>query len=151
MQIQLSFFHPHRHAYNISLAEVMQVLCKVVLEFPLQQLNGVLDVKPYCSTLLPLLKRWSPLFKNYLKRASDHLCCLVAMEEFFLDHESLWEAIAKVLMGFYQQDVLAEEMILHWFSQTDITDKGRQLRKKQALQKFIQWLEEAEEESSDDE
>ncbi|XP_077343833.1 translation initiation factor eIF2B subunit epsilon [Lithobates pipiens] len=139
-----------KHAYNISLVEVMQVLCKVVLEFPLQQLNGVLDVNPYCSTLLPLLKRWTPLFKNYLKRASDHLCCLVAMEEFFLDHESLWAAIAKVLMGFYQQDVLAEEMILRWFSQTDITDKGRQLRKKQALQKFIQWLEEAEEESSDE-
>lgn len=85
-------------------------------------------------------------------------------------------------MGFYQQDVLAEEMIIRWFSQTDITDKGRQLRKKQVvsifmqfsdfpfclafvyffeallnyshsfiqLQKFIQWLEEAEEESDDE-
>ncbi|XP_068137400.1 translation initiation factor eIF2B subunit epsilon [Hyperolius riggenbachi] len=140
-----------KYAYNISLVEVMQVLCKVVLEFPLQQMNGILDVTPYCSALLPLLKKWTPVFKNYIKRASDHLCCLTAMEEFFLDHEPLWAAIAKVLMGFYQQDVLAEEMILRWFSQTDITDKGRQLRKKQALQKFIQWLEEAEEESSDDE
>ncbi|KAG8438245.1 hypothetical protein GDO86_008804 [Hymenochirus boettgeri] len=54
-------------------------------------------------------------------------------------------------MGFYQQDVLAEEMILCWFSQTEISEKSRQLRKKQALQKFIQWLEEAEEESSEDE
>ncbi|KAG8581711.1 hypothetical protein GDO81_007775 [Engystomops pustulosus] len=140
-----------KYAYNISLVEVMQILCKVVLDFPLQQLNGVLDVNPYCNALLPLLKRWTPVFKNYVKRASDHLCCLGAMEEFFLDHEPLWAAIAKVLMGFYQQDVLAEEMILRWFSQTEITEKGRQLRKKQALQKFIQWLEEAEEESSDDE
>lgn len=40
-------------------------------------------------------------------------------------------------MGFYQQDVLAEEMILRWFSQTDITDKGRQLRKKQAVSVFM--------------
>ncbi|XP_066459148.1 translation initiation factor eIF2B subunit epsilon isoform X1 [Eleutherodactylus coqui] len=140
-----------KYAYNITLVEVMEVLCKVVLEFPLQQLNGVLDVNPYCSVVLPLLKRWTPVFKNYIKRASDHLCCLGAMEEFFLEHEPLWAATAKVLMGFYQQDVLAEEMILRWFSQTEITEKGRQLRKKQALQKFIQWLEEAEEESSDDE
>ncbi|XP_075058514.1 translation initiation factor eIF2B subunit epsilon [Mixophyes fleayi] len=140
-----------KYAYNISLVEVMQVLCKVVLEFPMQQLNGVLDVNPYCNALLPLLKRWTPLLKNYIKRASDHLCCLRAMEDFFLDHEPLWAAVAKVLMGFYQQDVLAEEMILRWFSQTDITDKGRQLRKRQVLQKFIQWLEEAEEESSGDE
>ncbi|XP_075717990.1 translation initiation factor eIF2B subunit epsilon [Rhinoderma darwinii] len=140
-----------KYAYNISLVEVMQTLCKVVLEFPLQQLNGVLDVNPYCNVILPLLKRWTPVFKNYIKRASDHLCCLSAVEEFFLDYEPLWAAIAKVLMGFYQQDVIAEEMILRWFSQTEITEKGRQLRKKQALQKFIQWLEEAEEESSDDE
>ncbi|XP_073445368.1 translation initiation factor eIF2B subunit epsilon [Dendrobates tinctorius] len=139
-----------KYAYNISLVEVMQILCKVVLEFPLQQLNGALDVNPYCDVVLPLLKRWTPVFKNYVKRASDHLCCLSAMEEFFLDHEPLWAATTKVLMGFYQQDVLAEEMILRWFSQTEITDKGRQLRKKQALQKFIQWLEEAEEESSDE-
>ncbi|XP_066459156.1 translation initiation factor eIF2B subunit epsilon isoform X2 [Eleutherodactylus coqui] len=103
-----------KYAYNITLVEVMEVLCKVVLEFPLQQLNGVLDVNPYCSVVLPLLKRWTPVFKNYIKRASDHLCCLGAMEEFFLEHEPLWAATAK-------------------------------------LQKFIQWLEEAEEESSDDE
>ncbi|KAM4694935.1 translation initiation factor eIF2B subunit epsilon [Discoglossus pictus] len=140
-----------KYAYNISLAEVMQVLCTVVLEFPLQHLDGALDVNPYCSSLLPLLKRWAPVFKNYIKRATDHLCCLGAVEEFFLDHESLWAAVAKVLMGFYQQDVLAEEMILRWFSQKDVSDKGKQLRKRQVLQKFIQWLEEAEEESSEDE
>ncbi|KAM4772565.1 translation initiation factor eIF2B subunit epsilon [Rhinophrynus dorsalis] len=140
-----------KYAYNISLAEVMQILCKVVLEFPLQQLDGAIDVNPYCSALLPLMKRWTPVFKNYIKRASDHLCCLGAVEEFFLEHESLWAAVAKVLMGFYQQEVVAEEMILRWFSQTEVTEKGQQLRKRQVLQKFIQWLEEAEEESSEDE
>uniref|UniRef100_A0A8C5M6L4 Translation initiation factor eIF2B subunit epsilon n=1 Tax=Leptobrachium leishanense TaxID=445787 RepID=A0A8C5M6L4_9ANUR len=140
-----------KYAYNISLAEVMQVLCKVILEFPLQHQNVEIDVNPYCIALLPLLKRWTPVFKNYIKRASDHLCFLEAVEEFFLEHEALWAAAAKVLMGFYQQDVIAEQMILRWFSKTDVSDKGRQLRKKQVLLKFIQWLEEAEEESSEDE
>ncbi|KAG9493852.1 hypothetical protein GDO78_001625 [Eleutherodactylus coqui] len=88
-----------KYAYNITLVEVMEVLCKVVLEFPLQQLNGVLDVNPYCSVVLPLLKRWTPVFKNYIKRASDHLCCLGAMEEFFLEHEPLWAATAKVTVA----------------------------------------------------
>lgn len=32
-------------------------------------------------------------------------------------------------MAFYQLEILAEETILSWFSQRDITDKGRQLRK----------------------
>ncbi|XP_030430858.1 translation initiation factor eIF-2B subunit epsilon [Gopherus evgoodei] len=138
-----------KYAYNIGLKEVMQVLSKVVMEFPLQQLDTELDPQHYCLMLIPLLKKWSPVFKNYIKRASDHLDALSAIEEFFLEHDGLHTSIAKVLMTFYQLEILAEEMILFWFSQRDTSDKGRQLRKNQQLQKFIQWLKEAEEESSE--
>uniref|UniRef100_A0ABM5G418 Translation initiation factor eIF2B subunit epsilon n=1 Tax=Pogona vitticeps TaxID=103695 RepID=A0ABM5G418_9SAUR len=138
-----------KYAYNIGLKEVMEVLSRVVLEFPLQQLNAEKDPQHYCMLVIPLLKNWAPVFKNYIKRASDHLDALHAIEEFFLDHETLCMSMAKVLMTFYQLEILAEEMILAWFSQRDTSDKGRQLRKNQRLQKFIQWLEEAEEESSE--
>ncbi|CAI5776043.1 translation initiation factor eIF-2B subunit epsilon [Podarcis lilfordi] len=140
-----------KYAYNIGLKEVMEVLSKVVLEFPLQQLNAEKDPQHYCMLVVPLLKNWAPVFKNYIKRASDHLDALHAIEEFFLEHENLCMSMAKVLMTFYQLEILAEEMILSWFSQRDTSDKGRQLRKNQRLQKFIQWLEEAEEESSEGE
>uniref|UniRef100_A0A8C0V0D3 Translation initiation factor eIF2B subunit epsilon n=1 Tax=Cyanistes caeruleus TaxID=156563 RepID=A0A8C0V0D3_CYACU len=138
-----------KYAYNIGLNEMMQVLSKVILEFPLQQLDANLDSQNYFSALLPLLKNWTPLFKNYIKRASDHLNALCAIEEFFLEHDSLCTSIAKVLMTFYQLEILEEDVILNWFSLRDTSDKGKQLRKNQRLQKFIQWLEEAEEESSD--
>ncbi|KAK2538417.1 Eif2b5 [Columba guinea] len=138
-----------KYAYNIGLKEMMQVLSKVILEFPLQQLDANLDSQNYFSALLPLLKNWTPLFKNYIKRASDHLNALFAIEEFFLEHDSLCTSIAKVLMTFYQLEILEEDVILNWFSSRDTSDKGKQLRKNQRLQKFIQWLEEAEEESSD--
>lgn len=36
-------------------------------------------------------------------------------------------------MTFYQLEILAEEMILCWFSQRDSSDKGRQLRKNQQV------------------
>ncbi|XP_038603499.1 translation initiation factor eIF-2B subunit epsilon [Tachyglossus aculeatus] len=139
-----------KYAYNISLKEVMQVLSRVVLEFPLQRLDSQPDPNRYCGLLLPLLKAWSPVFKNYIKRAADHLEALAAIEDFFLDHEPLGTSLAKVLMTFYQLEILAEETILSWFCQKDATDKGRQLRKNQRLQKFIQWLKEAEEESSEE-
>lgn len=58
--------------------------------------------------------------------------------------------MAKVLMAFYQLEILAEETILSWFSSRGITDRGQQLRKNQQLQRFIQWLKEAEEESSEE-
>ncbi|ERE76668.1 translation initiation factor eIF-2B subunit epsilon-like protein [Cricetulus griseus] len=139
-----------KYAYNISLKEVMQVLSHVVLEFPLQQMDSLLDPNRYCAMLLPLLKAWSPVFRNYIKRAADHLEALAAIEDFFLEHETLVTSMAKVLMAFYQLEILAEETILSWFSQRDITDKGQQLRKNGQLQRFIQWLKEAEEESSED-
>ncbi|XP_030071650.1 translation initiation factor eIF2B subunit epsilon [Microcaecilia unicolor] len=139
-----------KYAYNISLKEVMQVLSKVVLEFPLQQLETE-RANLYSTALVPLLRKWAPLFKNYIKRASDHLDFLWAIEDFFLEHETLWAAIAKVLMTFYQLEILAEEMILRWFSESKMSEKGRNLCKSPGLQKFIQWLEEAEEESSEGE
>uniref|UniRef100_A0ACB8FB87 Translation initiation factor eIF-2B subunit epsilon n=1 Tax=Sphaerodactylus townsendi TaxID=933632 RepID=A0ACB8FB87_9SAUR len=98
-----------KYAYNIGLKEVMEVLSKVVLEFPLQQINAEKDPQHYFMSVVP------------------------------------------VLMTFYQLEILAEEMILTWFSQPGMSEKGRQLRKNQRLQKFIQWLEEAEEESSEGE
>ncbi|KAG7526046.1 translation initiation factor eIF-2B subunit epsilon [Solea senegalensis] len=134
-----------KYAYNITLKEVMQILTRVALEYPFQQQGPQLTASQYVAVLLPLLKKWAPVFKNYVKRAQDHLDCLSAFEEHFLEQESHWAAMVKVLMSMYQLEILEEEMILRWFSQGATTDKSRQLRKNQGLQKFIQWLEEAEE------
>lgn len=139
-----------KYAYNISLKEVMQILTSVVLEYPFQQQGPNLTPSQYVALLLPLLKKWAPVFKNYVKRAQDHLDCLAAFEEHFLEQESHWAAMVKVLMNMYELEILEEEMILRWFSQGATTDKSKRLRKNQGLQKFIQWLEEAEESSEED-
>uniref|UniRef100_V9KGR3 Translation initiation factor eIF2B subunit epsilon n=1 Tax=Callorhinchus milii TaxID=7868 RepID=V9KGR3_CALMI len=139
-----------KYAYNITLKDVMQITMKVVLEMPLQQHGPGVGSVQYSNTVLSLLKRWMPVFKNYVKRASDQLDCLAAIEEFFTEQEALSLSLVKVLMAFYQQEVLAEETIFRWFSQAASTDQGKKLRKHQGLQKFIQWLEEAEEESSEE-
>eukprot|EP00066_Takifugu_rubripes_P010175 XP_003977775.1 PREDICTED: translation initiation factor eIF-2B subunit epsilon [Takifugu rubripes] len=130
-----------KYAYNISLKEVTQILTRVVLEYPFQQRGPELTPYQYVALLLPLLKKWAPVFKNYVKRAQDHLDCLSAFEEHFLDQESHWPAMVKVLSVMYQLEILEEEIILRWFSQGASTDKNRKLRKNQKLQEFIQWLE----------
>ncbi|XP_004079082.1 translation initiation factor eIF-2B subunit epsilon [Oryzias latipes] len=139
-----------KYAYNITLKEVMQILTKVVLEYPFQQQGPQLTPSQYVKLLLPLLKKWAPVFKNYVKRAQDHLDCLSAFEEHFWEQESHWAAMVKVLMNMYELEILEEETILRWFSQGATTDKSKQLRKNPGLQKFIQWLEEAEEFSEED-
>lgn len=105
----------------------MQILTRVVLEFPFQQESSELTPSQYIAVLMPvntiimsiiliviklfaqmknvtwdflfffqLLKKWSPVFKNYVKRAQDYLECLCAFEEFFLEQENYWAAMAKV-------------------------------------------------------
>ncbi|KAM6948414.1 translation initiation factor eIF2B subunit epsilon [Aplochiton taeniatus] len=139
-----------KYAYNITLKEVMQILTRVVLEFPFQQQGPQITTAQYTALLLPLLKTWAPVFKNYVKRAQDHLDCLSAMEELFLEQDTHWGAMVKVLMNMYQLEILEEEAIMRWFSQGASTDKSKLLRKNQGLLKFIQWLEEAEDESSEE-
>lgn len=100
------------------------------------------------------------MFKNYVKRAQDHLDCLSAFEEHFLEQESHWTAMVKVinqqlllrvetqafcgcflrlssvnqvLMNMYELEILEEEMILRWFSQGATTDQSKQLRKNQGV------------------
>ncbi|XP_028832477.1 translation initiation factor eIF2B subunit epsilon [Denticeps clupeoides] len=139
-----------KYAYNITLKEVMQILTRVVLEYPFFQEGADLSTSQYNTLLLPLLKGWAPVFKNYVKRAQDHLNCLASIEEFFLEHEAHWGALVKVLMSAYNLDILEEDGIMRWFSQEGTTDKSKLLRKNQGLLKFIQWLEEAEEYSEGD-
>uniref|UniRef100_A0A673L6N6 Translation initiation factor eIF2B subunit epsilon n=1 Tax=Sinocyclocheilus rhinocerous TaxID=307959 RepID=A0A673L6N6_9TELE len=144
-----------KYAYNISLKEVMQILIRVVLEFPFHQQGAQISTAQYSSHLLPvsmtLLKKWAPVFKNYVKRPQDQLDCLASMEEVFLERETHWAALVKVLMSMYQLEILEEEGIMHWFNQGSTTDKSQQLRRNQGLLKFIQWLQEAEESSEGDE
>ncbi|XP_067219528.1 translation initiation factor eIF-2B subunit epsilon [Chanodichthys erythropterus] len=140
-----------KYAYNISLKEVMQILMRVVLEFPFHQQGAQITTAQYSSHLLPLLKKWAPVFKNYVKRAQDQMDCLTSMEEVFLELDTHWAAMVKVLMSMYQLEILEEDVIMRWFSQGVTTDKSQQLRRNQGLLKFIQWLEEAEESSEGDE
>ncbi|XP_078060676.1 translation initiation factor eIF2B subunit epsilon [Mustelus asterias] len=140
-----------KYAYNITMKDVTQITTKVILDMPLQLHGAGASAAQYSNTLISLLKKWTQVFKNYIKRAVDHQNCLAAIEEFFTEHEVLWSALVKALMMMYQLEVLAEETILAWFSQSASTEKGRKLRKHQGVQKFIKWLEEAEVESSEGE
>ncbi len=60
------------------------------------EINILNFVSLLCLCSSQLLKKWAPVFKNYVKRAQDHLDCLSAFEEHFLEQESHWAAMVKV-------------------------------------------------------
>lgn len=43
-----------------------------------------------------LLKKWTPVFKNYVKKTQDQVDCLSAFEEHFLEQDAHWAAMFKV-------------------------------------------------------
>ena len=74
------------------------------LSIPLSKAHRVdlMDESFWYSSFIPsfyhpqLIERWAPLFKNYVKKAQDHLDCLSAFEEHFLEQEKHWPAMIKV-------------------------------------------------------
>uniref|UniRef100_A0A8C4N6T8 Translation initiation factor eIF2B subunit epsilon n=1 Tax=Eptatretus burgeri TaxID=7764 RepID=A0A8C4N6T8_EPTBU len=138
-----------KYAYNVTLRDVTQTLTRIVLEMPSLRTGPDAPPVKYLASLKQLLTTWLPVFKNYIKKASDHLDCLAAVEEAWSSLPPLHGTIGKVLMLFYESELLDEEAILRWFSQPPSSNSAA-LHKDLGLLKFIQWLKEAEEESSDD-
>lgn len=70
-----------RYAYNITLKEVMQIITRVVLEYPFQQQGHQLTASQYVALLLPVCmlffftvqSRNSTHDRNVFK--SFHFCC----------------------------------------------------------------------------
>jgi translation initiation factor 5 len=66
-----------------------------------------------------------------------------------LSHPDLVAQVPKILLAFYNSDVLSEEAILKWGSKkasSRFVDKETSKKVRKAAAPFVKWLEEAEEE-----
>lgn len=66
-----------------------------------------------------------------------------------LTHPELTAQVPKILLSFYNGDVLTEEALLKWGSKKSssrFVDKETSRKVRKAAQPFLKWLEEAEEE-----
>jgi translation initiation factor 5 len=66
-----------------------------------------------------------------------------------LTHPELVAQVPKILLAFYNGDVLTEEALLKWGSKKSssrFVDKETSRKVRKAAQPFLKWLEEAEEE-----
>ncbi|KAI0262478.1 domain found in IF2B/IF5-domain-containing protein [Gloeopeniophorella convolvens] len=69
-----------------------------------------------------------------------------------LEHPDLVAAIPKILMGFYQADILEEEVITSWGTHVSkkYVDKETSKKVRKASEPFLKWLEEADDDDDDD-
>jgi len=134
-----------KHAYGIQIKELNGLLMKTILTRPLQS-HG--NAGQYFSQFKANAVRFLPLLKNYFRSRDSQKDLLGAIEEVSSSNDVILSSVAKVIHLLYDEelDILSEQVILEWWSQ--LKDRAPAVYKN--LEKFIQWLNTAEEEDSDD-
>ncbi|XP_052280601.1 translation initiation factor eIF-2B subunit epsilon-like [Dreissena polymorpha] len=152
-----------KHAYNISIKELTGLVVKVLLDQPFSE-NPSLSGAQALKVLTDSLKRHLMVLKNYIKNEESQRQCLEAIEDFASASSAHLQLVTKVIHFLYEADVLLEQTILKWYRQVpsnrnrgnnsddedleDRDNKHAEVRKQVAP--LIKWLEEADEESSEE-
>jgi len=134
-----------KHAYGIQIKDLNGLLMKTILTLPLRSQGNAAQ---YFMQFKTNAVRFLPLLKNYFRSRDSQRDLLGAVEEASCSSDVILSSVAKVVHLLYDEelDVLSEQVILEWWSQL----KDRTPAVHRNLEKFIQWLNTAEEEDSDD-
>lgn len=139
-----------RYAYNISMREVTYNVIKAILSLPLHYLSETktpIDNQNYQKNLKVMIVYFIPIISNYVKNEDAQDDCLHAIEDVASTTEELLSFVQHLLHQFYDRDILSEERILKWYESEDADVLQNKVRN--AVQPFITWLREAEEDSTE--
>lgn len=87
------------------------------------------------------------LFQAHTQTGRAELHLLVKVQEFCYDNINFMKVFQKIILLFYKNDVVSEEVILKWFKDGH-SSKGKSIFLDQ-MKKFVEWLQNAEEESEE--
>jgi len=132
-----------KHAYGIQIKELNGLLMKTILTLPLRSRG---NAGQYFSQFKANVIRFLPLLKNYFRSQDSQKDLLRAVEEASCCNDVILSSVLHVVHLLYIEELILEQVILNWWSQL----KDRTPAVYRSLEKFIQWLNTAEEEDSDD-
>lgn len=91
------------------------------------------------------LRSYTPLMAEFTKSPKGELALLVRIQEFCYENMNFLKIFQKIVVLLYKTDVLSEDVILKWYTK-DHSSKGKGHFLEQ-MKKFVEWLQNAEEES----
>eukprot|EP00914_Ancora_sagittata_P012377 GHVO01023830.1.p1 GENE.GHVO01023830.1~~GHVO01023830.1.p1 ORF type:complete len:418 (+),score=69.29 GHVO01023830.1:59-1312(+) len=94
------------------------------------------------------LRQYSSLLSALNKNGRSQLALMVKVQEFCYDNMTFLKVFQKIVLLFYKVDVLSEDVIMKWYKDGHAS-KGKSVFLDQ-MKKFVEWLENAEEESDDE-
>ncbi|KAJ4721527.1 basic leucine zipper and W2 domain-containing protein 2-like [Melia azedarach] len=121
--------------------EVIRILWDVLMDAV--QWSGK-NQQQNANAALRQVKAWAELLNTFCTNAKLELELLYKVQMQCYEDAKLMKLFPEIVRSLYEQDVLAEDTIMHWFRK-GTNPKGRQTFVK-ALEPFVTWLEEAEEE-----
>ncbi|XP_069129392.1 translation initiation factor eIF2B subunit epsilon-like [Argopecten irradians] len=137
-----------KHAYNIDIHDLHGMVVKSVIDLAMRD-NPDQNGNQLLTSIKTLMKKHMTLIKNYIKGAESQLDCLHTLEEFSIMEERMSAVLLKLIHYMYEDiDLLSEQVIIRWHQ--SIPDEEGHIDVKQQMQPFIKWLQEAEEESSEE-
>lgn len=141
-----------KHACNIAIKDLHGMVLKSLIDIPVTD-NPDLEGQQLIVPIKKHLTKHISLLKNYIKPDSSEpqMDGLLALEEFSLQESRISTVLVKILHLLYDMDVLHEQVLFKWhrtIPQTEDVLERERLRKQ--VEPLIKWLQEAEEESSDE-
>jgi len=141
-----------RYAYNVTIREVTYNVIKAILSLPLHYLSETkiaVSNQNYQKNLKIMITYFNTIILNYVKNEDAQEDCLRAIEDVASTTDELLPYTQHLLHQFYDRDILSEEKILEWYESTGEDIDTLHTKVKNAVQPFIKWLREAEEDSTE--
>jgi hypothetical protein len=91
------------------------------------------------------LRGYNSLLAEFTKSPKAELALLVRIQEFCYENMNFLKVFQKIVVLLYKTDVISEDTILKWYTK-DHSNKGKGHFLEQ-MKKFVEWLQNAEEES----
>ncbi|KAI0638812.1 eukaryotic translation initiation factor 5 [Trametes polyzona] len=108
----------------------------------------------FTENIVAEIQKYAPLFVKMVTSEKHQKSLLGGIERFVgVTHPDLIPAVPKILMAFYQVDVLEEEVVKQWGTHVSkkYVDRDTSKKVRKASEPFLKWLDEAEDTESDDE
>ncbi|XP_055894837.1 translation initiation factor eIF-2B subunit epsilon-like [Biomphalaria glabrata] len=141
-----------KHAYTVPIDEVIYSLPAVLFDLAAEenQMSVTANAK-ILSSFRKNTDRYSALLCKYIKNVETQLVAINGVCDYVIRHSDLKPTLPHLLNSLYDADVLKEVTILRWFNSTPSGSNEAEKHKflKRLSQPFINWLKEAEEESTD--
>ncbi|KAG8907761.1 hypothetical protein FRB99_002260 [Tulasnella sp. 403] len=107
----------------------------------------------FTEKVLTELPKFMPIFQKYVTTEKHQKALLGGLERLAgVNYPQLIPAVPKILMEYYQSDVLEEEVITQWGTHVSKKYVSKDVSKKvrKAAEPMLKWLEEAEDESDEE-